>query len=124
MLDTFNGNTISEFNIHILKNFFILFGFKTKIYRSSELNYLKKGGGQDKILSICNLFQANQYLNLPGGFELYNAKDFQMLGIDLRFINNSEFKYKQFIKNSFIPNLSILDFLFFNKKIEGVFDGA
>jgi len=42
--------------------------------------------GQEKILSICNLLGANEYLNLPGGRNLYDKSEFNMRNIDLSFV--------------------------------------
>ena len=43
--------------------------------------------GQGKILSLCRLLGANEYLNLPGGRELYDKFDFKRNNIRLNFID-------------------------------------
>jgi hypothetical protein len=56
--------------------------------------------GQERILELCRIFKAKTYVNLPGGYKLYNEGIFRSYGIDLKFMKPVEKK------------LSILDELF------------
>lgn len=69
--------------------------------------------GQDKILEICKILGADEYINAIGGQELYSQEDFQEQGIVLNFLRPGEIRYQQF-KNEFVPNLSIIDVMMFN----------
>ena len=60
---------------------------RTKVVlASSLLSQYHNLKGQDKILSICKLLGANEYLNLPGGRVLYDKSEFNMRNIDLDFL--------------------------------------
>ncbi len=90
---------------------------KTEIIPTSRKyrNDLLKG--QERILSICKLEQANRYINPIGGQELYDKEIFAEQDIELFFIKSKPVSYPQ-LKNSFVPWLSILDVLMFNSKEE------
>jgi len=87
--------------------------YDTHIILSSNIE--KKNGlkGQDKVLHICELFRANQYINAIGGQDLYSPAEFAANNIDLRFLECKAEPYKQF-SSEFVPNLSIIDVLMFN----------
>ncbi len=68
---------------------------------------------QEKIIEICNILQAKQYINAIGGMELYDRALFERIGIDLHFLKPKPIEYKQF-GHPFVCNLSILDVLMFN----------
>ena len=78
-------------------------------YRSKDLVT-----GEDKILSLCALTGANQYINAKNGEALYNRERFQSQGIQLNFINMNKVEYKQFDGPAFLSGLSIIDVMMFN----------
>ena len=86
----------------------------TELILSSELtdndNSLK---GKDKVINICKLMNAQQYINAIGGQELYDKNEFKQNGIELSFLQPDILPYKQ-LKNDFVPGLSIIDVLMFN----------
>ena len=90
-------------------------GIKPKWYLSSDLKKDSTLSGQDKVLSICAELGASQYINVPGGRDLYEQKDFSSLGINLSFIEPKLIEYSQF-GGEFEPNLSIIDVMMFNDK--------
>ncbi len=53
---------------------------------SSELNLPPHLKGQERILAIANHFNADTYINAPGGRELYDEKTFSENGIQLQFL--------------------------------------
>ena len=83
-------------------------------YVSSHLKENKEYRGQAKILSICRELGATHYINLPGGRGYYDREIFASSGLRLSFVEPRNVTYKQF-GESFIPNLSIIDVLMFNK---------
>lgn len=87
----------------------------TKFLLSSEIPKNNESKGQDKVLHICEILGANQYINAIGGMELYSQKQFEKKSIQLNFLKTGHIEYKQF-QNEFIPNLSIIDVLMFNCK--------
>lgn len=84
---------------------------ETSTFFSSQLNYMKLGSGQEKILSICKLLKATSYTNAIGGKELYENNAFINAQIELNFI---EMKTKE-VGELFMghpSHLSMLHFLF------------
>ena len=88
---------------------------KTNLIISSSLKKDNALKGQDKILKICELLDATEYINAIGGRELYSSEAFAAKNIKLKFLKTGSIKYKQF-KNEFQPNLSVLDLLMFNSQ--------
>ncbi len=56
---------------------------KPKIY-SSSLGV--KGTGQERIINICKILGATEYINTPGGKDLYDVTSFSQQGISLKFL--------------------------------------
>lgn len=90
-------------------------GISTEIIRSSSLHKTPGLKGQDKILNICQLLGGRIYINAIGGKKLYSFEKFLASGIELCFLETEEIAYSQGI-DSFVPNLSIIDVLMFNRK--------
>jgi len=104
-LARFIGNSITQICNYL--------NIKTEIIYSSEIQKEAELKGQDKVISICKVLQATEYLNAIGGQKLYSKADFETNNIQLKFIKTEPIEYKQF-SNPFIPWLSILDVLLFN----------
>ena len=86
---------------------------ETEFVYSSDVEKNNSLRAQDKILHICTLLGAKQYINAIGGQELYDKESFDSQGLKLNFIKSELPPYKQF-NNEFIPGLSIIDVLMFN----------
>jgi len=86
----------------------------TEIIISSEINNNNELKGQERIIDICKILATNQYINAIGGQSLYSYQDFDLYGIELKFLKTNDIRYTQFTKNKFVPNLSILDVMMFN----------
>lgn len=87
----------------------------TKIMVSSHIEKNNKLKSQEKVIEICEILGADEYINAIGGQVLYSYKDFAAHGIQLKFLKTGEIKYSQF-NNEFVPNLSIIDLMMFNPK--------
>ncbi|MDR3258494.1 MAG: WbqC family protein [Fusobacteriaceae bacterium] len=88
--------------------------FDTQFIYSSDIkekNCLLKA--QEKVINICYVLNASEYINAIGGMDLYDKRNFERNNIKLSFLKSSPIEYEQF-ENQFIPNLSILDTLMFN----------
>jgi hypothetical protein len=88
---------------------------KTPLVVSSTIacdHSLKAAG---RVQAICKALGSDTYVNPVGGMELYSKEDFAAQGIDLKFLKALPFEYTQ-SENPFVPWLSILDVLMFNKK--------
>ena len=86
---------------------------ETKIVISSTIDIDHSLKSEQKVIAICKELQADTYINLIGGMELYSKYNFIKKNIELKFIKSKPIFYKQF-DNSFVPNLSILDVMMFN----------
>jgi WbqC-like protein len=69
--------------------------------------------GENRVLSICQAERANEYINVPGGRDLYSRERFEAAGIGLSFIQPRNVEYPQF-GGPFVQGLSIIDVLMFN----------
>lgn len=88
-------------------------GLHPEWHVSSTLKKNNNLCGQDKVLAICEELGASQYINVPGGKELYDREDFARRGLQLSFIQPCPVEYRQLGK-SYVPNLSIIDVMMFN----------
>jgi hypothetical protein len=98
-------------SIYVFKDYL---NIDVKILVSSELdNENSTLRGQQKVIHICKILNASNYINPMGGKELYNKEEFKENGITLNFLKSKEINYGQF-KNEFVPWLSIIDIMMFN----------
>jgi len=104
-LAKFVGNSIMQIADYL--------NIKTEFIYSSEINKDNALKGQEKILYICKILNATNYINAIGGQELYDREIFKQNHIELNFLQTEIVDYKQ-LKNEFVPYLSILDVLMFN----------
>lgn len=99
-----------EFSIRQISKYLSI---NTEIIVSSTINKNNNLRGQDKVIEICKILEADEYYNAIGGQELYFYEDFIANIIKLKFLKTGNIEYKQ-NKNEFIPNLSIIDVMMFN----------
>jgi len=93
-------------------------GLNTRLVVSSEIEGTKPDlTGQDRVINLCRLIGAIEYINPIGGISLYSKAEFAANGINLMFHKIQAFKYQQF-NNEFVPHLSILDNMMFQNKLE------
>ena len=92
-------------------------GLQTLLVPSSTIYSNTHLKAQERILDICRVENATNYINPIGGMEIYTRELFNQAGIKLNFLRSGAVEYKQF-KNQFVPSLSIIDVLMFNSKDE------
>jgi hypothetical protein len=68
-----------------------------------------------RALKLCEMENANVFINAAGGAALYSKPVFKEQGIDLNFIRTNPIQYPQFTQE-FFPGLSIIDVLMHNGK--------
>ena len=90
-------------------------GINTEILLSSDIEKDNSLKGQNKIIEICKLLNASQYINPIGGVDLYDKAKFQNENIKLNFLQTKYIIYEQF-NNDFVENLSIIDVMMFNTR--------
>lgn len=104
---------LSEYVHHSIVEINEYLGIRCVLVPTSSVYNNKNHRGQDRIMDICRKEAASEYINLPGGQELYESEKFSNCGVELKFINPLDFKYKQF-GGDFVPRLSIIDVMMFN----------
>ena len=91
------------------------FKMNTQFLKSEDMP-LGSSKAQERVLKICEICEATDYINPIGGLELYDKAAFLEEGINLSFLKMGEVFYKQFEPNAFVPSLSIIDVMMFNAK--------
>jgi len=104
-----------DLNYEIIKTILSKLNINTKIVFSSELKILESDS--NKILSICKKLKATKYITgTSWAQENLNKDDFINNKINLEFRTLNHPIYHQ-PKNTFLPNMSIIDLLFNEGKI-------
>jgi hypothetical protein len=90
----------------------ISLGLKTQFIYSSQLSkHDDWDNAQDRIIDITKQLGGSEYFNLPGGKALYCEKRFSEQNLKLKFIEPELKEYSQLNVETFIPSLSIIDYL-------------
>ena len=98
---------------NIIRSISNYLGIKTEIIRSTNISKNVNLKGEEKVIEICKILNANEYINAVGGKELYKKETFHNNKLELFFIQSKKTTYKQF-NNDFLPWLSIIDVVMFN----------
>ncbi|WP_321820028.1 MULTISPECIES: WbqC family protein [unclassified Burkholderia] len=85
-------------------------GLDCRFTRSSELEYARDQDAVQKVIGVCKAVGATQYVNLPGGRELYDPEVFSRQGLELSFTPVLDLTYPV-SGFDFVPSLSIIDVL-------------
>jgi hypothetical protein len=107
---------ISKFNAYILQKCADLIGINFQYEFCSNLNVKldEERTAEQRILDICQSLGATEYVNLPGGVDLYHPYAFERRGIKLTFRKLPLLTYPTG-HYTFEPNLSIIDVLMWNR---------
>jgi hypothetical protein len=73
---------LSDFNIDLISNICTFIDMKTEFIRSSKLNLA--GEKDDKLIEICKVVNASQYVTVQGSLTYLNEKKFARNKIDLK----------------------------------------
>ncbi len=120
---SFKSISLSEFIENSIKEINSYLQISTSVSRSSKLTKNTLLKGQEKVIDICKVLEADTYINSIGGQGIYDFKEFASNGIMLKFLKSEKVAYPQF-QHDFIENLSMLDVLMFNSvgKIKDMLD--
>ena len=113
ILDIKENDLISKLSVNSIKGVSKYLHLETEICETSEIYKNAIKSGQERVLHICKIEKATQYINPIGGIELYSKDVFKENGLLLNFMKSKSIKYSQFDSN-FSAGLSIIDVLMFN----------
>jgi hypothetical protein len=114
---SYQSNNLADFIANSIKLVCQYLDIQTKIIMSSDIEKDNSLKGQDKILEICKLLNADTYYNAIGGQELYDKSVFRVDGINLQFVQTNLTPYAQ-LGNEFVSGLSMIDVLMYNSPTE------
>lgn len=108
--------SVSRLNVHILASCAKLLNMNFQYRFCSELaiELDTNCSPEERILELCEYFSADEYVNLPGGVDLYHPEAFESRNIKLTFRQFPPFAYPTG-PYDFEPNLSIIDVLMWNR---------
>ena len=104
-----NWKMLFELNLETTKKIVEWLGIKTKFVRESELKI--KGKSTERIINACKALGADTYLSGIGGKNYLNEKLIEKNNLKLVYQNYQPTPHKQYLADTFIPNLSIIDLL-------------
>ncbi len=111
----FQDRNLFEFIFNSLKIICSYLDISTEFVVSSTLPIDHTLKAEDKVIAVCKQQNADIYINLFGGMDLYSKARFKINNVELRFLKSTPREYPQ-SGSGFIPNLSILDVMMFNQK--------
>ena len=114
VLDGHHRN-ISELAIASIKKTAEFLELPLESSKSSKKEYDRDVTPQEKVFQLCKQTNATEYINLPGGKQLYKKVDFENHNIKLQFLTPFIHTYPQ-LSEGFTSHLSILDIMFLNSK--------
>lgn len=111
-LDTEN---LCDLNVYCLKETckYLNIPFDFSIFSRMNLEIDDVNTPGEWALNICKALNANEYINPPGGIDLFDNKKFEDNNIKLKFLRSNLKEYNQ-KKNVFIEGLSVIDIMMFN----------
>jgi hypothetical protein len=112
---TTDEKSLSRLNVHILACCANLLNLNFQYQFCSDIGVEldMEHNAEERILDLCKFFGAGEYMNLPGGVDLYHPEIFETRNIKLTFRNLPTFIYPT-SSYAFEPNLSIIDILMWN----------
>ena len=107
-------DNISELAMYSILKVSKYIGINT-IFENSSKYYPETSGLEktERLLKICKLNNANEYINPIGGIEIYIKNNFNNAEVELNFLKSNDIIYQQ-NGGEFIPWLSIIDVMMFN----------
>jgi hypothetical protein len=108
---------LSDINLFLIKEIAGFLGIKTKICLSSK--YIIEGDKSDKIMNICIQSGANEYLSGPAAKSYLNLAAFDKEGINVKWMNYSDYREYLQLYPPFIHGVSIIDVIL-NKGVDTI----
>ncbi len=108
-----SDSNVAAFNANLVSRIAQRLALETPITLSSRLEKDATLRREERLIEICRVVGASEYVNPSGEVDLYSAGSFGPRGITLRFLKPSISPYRQF-EAPHVPNLSVIDALMFN----------
>jgi hypothetical protein len=113
--DNFSGSTLraslddfstspTEYIVHSLRQIAEALQLPFKIAYSSELKLPQELKNEERIIAIAKHFNASEYVNSPGGKDLYDAVNFKKNNINLKFLTDYKGAYQSILQRLFTEN--------------------
>ncbi len=113
---TTSHENITELSIASISTTFSYLGINFLHKKSSICSPETRGMEKaSRLIEITKQLGCRHYINASGGEKLYSKKYFLDKGVNLLFVKSKPIEYRQHT-STFIPWLSIIDVLMFNKK--------
>ena len=114
---SFKSPSLSEWAVHTLKNTCNYLGipFNYSIFSQMKVNTDNIEHAGQWALEIADVMDADEYVNPPGGYSIFNEGEFLQRNIELRFLKPNLTTYVQ-RRGHFISGLSIIDVMMWNSK--------
>ena len=113
----FDERNLFQYIFNSIKTVCAYLDIKTELIVSSELDMDHSLRKEQRVIAICKVLEATDYINPIGGVNLYNKQDFTEQSLKLHFQQVEPYLYIQF-NNEFVPHLSIVDVVMFNTMTE------
>jgi hypothetical protein len=101
--------SLSELNIKLIEFFLKILNISTILKKSSDL--MVEGARSEKLVNIVNYFDVTNYISPPGSAE-YLAEDFEIFNKSNIAIWLHQYEPYPYLKDNWIPYMSILDLIF------------
>ena len=114
---SFRCSSLSEWVVHSLKSTcnYLEIPFNYSIYSKMVINTQNVEHAGQWALEIADALEAAEYVNPPGGYNIFNENEFLERNIELRFLKPNLSPYVQ-RRGCFVPGLSIVDIMMWNEK--------
>ena len=112
---SFKCSTLSELVVHTLKMTCSYLGipFDYSIFLQMEINTNHVMHAGQWALEIADVKYADEYVNPPSGYDIFDENEFKKRNIELRFLKPHLTPYVQ-RRGCFVPGLSIVDVMMWN----------
>ncbi|MDO6684713.1 MULTISPECIES: WbqC family protein [unclassified Agarivorans] len=103
---------LSDLNITLIKAVNKCLDIKTEIVNSRDLDIKVSNSRNQKLINICNHFDANLYISGPAAKDYLEEKEFKRNSIEIKWMDYSKYKSYQHKSELNYENLSVLDLIF------------
>jgi hypothetical protein len=107
----FDTDELSQFNVNAICHILKYLGIERSLVLSSRLELERRETASERVLEICQLFKANEYITAQGAANYLDHQLFELAGVKVVYMDYILAPYPQ-LHGDFLPYVSILDLLF------------